>query len=86
MDAQTVGKWMTLGVGLTAMAVTAWKGQSAWLSVDSAVAGVCLLVGTLTIIPAKYRTWATALETALEKSAPDKLAALKKEHGRDGSS
>jgi hypothetical protein len=84
MDAQAIGKWLTLGVGLTAMIVTAWKGQSAWATVDGAVGGLAILVGTLAIVPAKYRAWAAALETALGKAAPAELAALKKEHGRDG--
>lgn len=56
----------TLVVGIAALIITAWKGPGAWSAVSSAVVTLCLLVGTLSILPAKDKKYIEDLEAAVK--------------------
>ena len=60
---------INLVVGILALAVTAWKGPSAWSAASAGLASVCLFFGTLSIVPKKDAEYIDDLETALASKA-----------------
>jgi hypothetical protein len=57
----------TITVGLLMAGLATWKGPSVAGAVGGAIVALCVLVGTLHVLPAKYDGALVAVEDAVEK-------------------
>lgn len=61
---------LTVAIGLLMAGLTTWKGPSVAGAVAGVITAICILVGTLHVLPAKYEPTIQIVEDAVEKKAP----------------